>query len=196
MTRFFFFIFLIVVVNQLSAQVDKKVNHQIEFQVIPTIIYNYALTGYTLQLNKKHEHAIYLSTCLIPITGYRANLSITYNYNYFPKNNIFYFTPVWLRVSNTLNDVGSEDGYSPHTLRYTLGSGIGVRLPIKKRFYFKSEIGMGTSLNFTSGSSKINSFTFYDPDNYKVDDLYPDQMPRFLPAFRLNLKFGIILGRI
>lgn len=174
-----------------SQEINERVN-RIEFCVLPALFYNYAHLGFSTQ-KFRNEHVIYFSSYYWGFPP-SFNLNVSYNYNRMFKKEYLYI-PYWFRASNTRRIIAYEEGYFPHTLRFSVGSGIGTHLDLKKRFRIRAEIGLGISVNLTNG--KGNMFPYrLDLSNYSFDQKYPEYNPHVIPAARLKIGLSIALGKI
>lgn len=169
------------------AQEKTERINRVEISVVATLFYNYAHLGFS-SCKERNEHSVFVSSHYLMVPE-RFNLNISYSYNRFFKDEKLY-VPYWFRASNTRRDVGYEDGYFPHTLRFSVGSGIGVHVPMKKRIGLRVEFGLGASLNLTNGKGGAFPYRLNYGD-YSFDEYYPQYNPPILPAIRLKIGFTI-----
>lgn len=181
--RTFLLLLLFVNLKALSQNdPDSIYARSIEGYFMPALGFNHLSVGYTV-LKPRGVETIVVGACNVYFhMGTSINLNITANRNHYLKGRAFYI-PVWVRISNTRRTVGYEEGYFPHTLRFSIGSGIGDVVKISKKLFLRTEIGLGVSLNMTNGRGNEWPFKF-DYSNYEVDDDLP-----VLPALRLRLSF-------
>lgn len=190
MKNFVCTLFILLSFYSYSQERNKHIN-RIEFSIIPALLYNYTHLGYSIQTNQ-NEHAIFLSSYYWELPP-SFNLNFSYNYNRYLNNKKLYI-PYWFRISNTRRIIGYEEGYHPHTLRFSVGSGIGTHLTFAKRFGFRAELGLGAGLNLTNNSGAMFPYRM-DFTNYSFDQLYPKHNPPILPAVRIKIGFSIALGK-
>ena len=168
--------------GQEKASTKAKSENSFEFFAVPLFLYNQISVGGSWKTPSRFEHAFYVSSSLLLIGTTPLNLNLSYNLNRYCKNSKWY-VPFWARISNTHRNVGYEEGYFPHTLRYAIGSGIGSRVRLGNRIDFRTEFGLGVSLNTTNSR---NGFGYF---SYDFDNQYPKQNPIILPAARFKVMF-------
>jgi hypothetical protein len=168
-----------------STPILKSKETRFEFMIVPLLLYNRIDIGIGRKANKI-EHTILTSSYLLSIIP-AFNLQLSYNLNLYLKNNKSYI-PLWGRISNTRKNFIAEEGYVPHTLRYSIGSGFGKIFKISKKLFLRTEFGIGLSLNLTNSDGKLFPFKTNFND-YKIDQHNPKQNPPLLPSFRFKLNF-------
>lgn len=159
----------------------------VEFFVIPAYIYNGLSFGVSLKKTDRFEQVFKMGA------SFEAFLSKSFNYNLSSNSNFYFkngknYIPLWFKISNTRRNVGYEEGYYPHTLRFILGSGFGRVFTIGKKLQFRTEIGAGCALNLTNSKGDVFPILFNYSD-YRFDSQYPEYNPKILPSFRLNFGF-------
>jgi hypothetical protein len=162
----------------------------IEYFFLPALYFNSATIGFSHKKNSL-EH-VYSASSYFGGGFMPTSFDIRFSYNinrYLNKN---FYLPIWLRVSNTRRDVGFEEGYFPHTLRFSIGSGIGVFSKIFSKNYIRSEIGAGYSLNLTNASGDVFPYRTNFRD-YSKEKYYPKHYPLFIPAIRFRFVFGRVI---
>jgi len=169
----------------------EKTQNYIEFVALPFVAYNKIEIGLSKKISKKHEHAIYASSSMEFLFSPSFNMNMSYNFNRYIKEGNNY-VPFWFRVSNTRNEVGYEDGYYPHTYRYSIGSGVGKLFQLSNKLFLRTELGIGVSLNLTNSSYVDNYDVFplkFNFQDYKIDQNYPKYYPPIIPAIRIKIDF-------
>jgi len=169
------------------CQEKQSREHYLEYSVLPLLYYSYAHIGYSNRQGR-NENSVLLSsyhTFLFPTFDY----NISYSYNRFLKDSDYYI-PYWFRVANTRHKVGFEEGYHPHTLRFSIGSGIGLNKFLRRKCGVRIEAGLGFSLNLTSTEGRGMYYLERDYSSYSFDQKYPDQNPPVILAFRLKIGFN------
>lgn len=165
----------------------KKPEIGIEFFAIPALYYNNLNLGISFKKKKSFEQVFKINSTYSRFISEKFNYNVNSSSNFYFRNSKNYI-PLWARASNTRRDVDYEEGYNPHTLRFTLGSGFGRVSTIGKKMQFRTELGIGYSLNLTN--SKGNVFpVLFNYSDYKFDAHYPQYNSKFLPSIRLNFAF-------
>ena len=162
-----------------------------EFFVLPAIAYNHANIGFSYRTSKAFEHNLSLGSSYGINDGKKFNLNLSYNLNTYFKNKKIYI-PVWFNIANTRRVTGYEDGYHPHTLRYSIGTGIGTLLDLSAKWKLRTEVGVGAGVNLTNTGGKVLSLDL-NLSEYDYDQKYPDQNPHLIPTFRFKIAFVYLL---
>jgi hypothetical protein len=188
MTRILLFTILSLFHYSISAQ-EKATN--LEFSFIPLLKVNHAYVGCSFQQENGHEHTLMIGGNLGFVPTF-MDVNVSYSFNYRFKNKNLYI-PLWVRVRNARREIGFEQGYFPHFLRYSVGVGIGSLKKLNESWFLRSEIGIGGSLNYTNPIGAVFPFRL-DLENYGVDQYYPNYNPPTIWAARLKIglvyKFG------
>lgn len=129
-------------------------------------------------------------TLLTGMSAPRSSLSLYTSSNLYLRGSKNYI-PIWLGVNNILRDLEYEEGYFPHLLRPSIGTGFGRRWEFTDRIHFRTEVGLGASINLVNFEGGIR---FYENlSNYGFDQSqYSYQNPKVLPDARLNL--GLLIN--
>lgn len=179
--------------DSLKDNFDKKPAFKFEFFAIPAVFFNHATIGLSYQSASFSEHNISIGSWHDSFFfGESFNLNISYSLNKYFRNSKNYI-PIWFKISNTRRNVSYEDGYHPHLLRYSIGTGFGRVFEMGLKWTLRTEFGIGIAINQTSTAGKVLSLNLNLQD-YSFDQNYPEQNPPVIPAFRLRMTFGRILG--
>ncbi len=128
--------------------------------ILPALVYNHLNIGMSFSNNVKHEHVFSFGGFLTIYNPLIFNLHVDYNYNRFLKNRQTYI-PFWHRTGNTARNVGYEEGHFPHTLNFSLGSGIGKLNKLNERLLLRTELKTGASL-ILAGDAEVFSYGKYN----------------------------------
>lgn len=171
------------------AQSDVNRTYRVELSAIPLLYFNYGHIGFS-SLKNRNEHAVYLSSWFSD-TPPNFNLNLSYNYNRHFKKQSFqhFYLPFWSRASNTRRIVGFEEGYFPHLLRFSAGSGIGFSKQLFKRLDFRTELGIGASLNLTNDTGDMFPLRT-NFNEYVLNEEYP-----ITPTVRFKIGVCLVLGK-
>lgn len=191
MVKFVISIALIMTLFQVRGQEIEKdknsSNIHFEFFALPFGAYNQIELGISRKRDS-WEHAVYSAAALEYAYAPSFSINLSYNLNYyFPQHKQLYL-PLWFRVKNKRREVGYEEGYYPHLLRYSVGTGIGKTWRTDKKISLRTEIGTGISLNLTNAKGDIFPYQFNYTD-YRIDTRYPEQNPAFIPTLRVKVDF-------
>lgn len=161
---------------------------KVEFFALPAVFFNHASVGVSYKLQSPFEHNLSLGSWYdMMYFGESFNLNLCYSVNRYLGDGGNYI-PLWFRVSNTRRTIGYEDGYHPHTLRYSIGTGFGRLFEINEKWGVRAEAGIGVALNQTSTLGKVLSLNLNLSD-YTYDEYYPDQNPSIIPVFKFKVSF-------
>lgn len=166
----------------------EKGTKSFQFMISPFLFYNSCHLGFNLNITDNLENSFSIGTELMNLsTSLRFTLNISNTVNFNLNNNQFYI-PLLLRVKNNRHVLGYEEGYFPHKLRFTLGSGIGKKITFNDKVGVRIDAIAGASINLTSSKGKVFPNKFYFSE-YSFDKLYPQQNPKIIPAIRLRVGF-------
>lgn len=114
-----------------------------------------------------------------PVFGF-FNLNLNFNSNiYFGKSNRYF--PIWIRLSNTRSAfTWWTSPVMPHSLKISIGSGIGFRYPLRNNYSIRTEMGIGASLMEESTIGGVFPYTL---------NLKDYQYMRIVPAFKFKFTF-------
>lgn len=172
--------------DSLYKRANTNNRYSIDFFALPAIVYNSVTLGFNYQPNARIEHSVKLGAWILFAGAKPTNVNVNYNLNIYYKNKLSYF-PIWFGLSNTIRDVGYEEGYYPNTLRPSVGIGYGRKLKLLKRLTVRLEAIAGASVNLTYGRYIVSPMQ--NLSGYAFDTYYPQYNPRILPALRLKMTF-------
>lgn len=161
-------------------------NFKLEFNAIPLVFFNHLNAGVSYRTPGRLEHCFKIGASYEMIRRTSFNLNVLYSLNAYFRNRGMY-VPVWFQMSNTRNDLSHEDGYHPHTLRYSIGTGFGKCFEINHNWGVRMELGLGAAVNLTNAKGEILTFDL-DLNDYSRDITIPEQNPFIIPTFRLGLS--------
>lgn len=163
--------------------VKTKSKISLDFSLTPTIVFNSANIGIGYIGKRNIEYTILVGCRYIPF--YFFNLNLNLNTNIYFRKTLYYF-PIWLRCSNARNDYGY--GEKPHSLRFSIGSGIGNKSFVYKKILTRIEFGLGVS--YWLYSNKGRMLSNYHLSDYKNNSYYGNvRRPNFIPAIKFKLTF-------
>jgi hypothetical protein len=118
---------------------------RLDFMLIPTFIFNNACIGLSFQKQHGIEYGFLMACRYTPVFGF-FNLNLNFNSNiYWGKSNTY--IPIWVRLSNTRSAFTWWDSpVMPHSLKISIGSGIGFRYAMRNNYSIRTEMGIGLSL--------------------------------------------------
>ncbi|MFT7156784.1 MAG: hypothetical protein ACI8Q1_001799 [Parvicella sp.] len=162
---------------------ETKPIKQHQFTLIPGVFVNQFSYGLSFKKFKK-EHMFDIATNTIQSRYW--NVNINYNFNKYIKISNFYI-PMWFKISNSRREIGFEEGYFPHSLKFKIGSGIGKTTHMKKGYGLRTELGIGASLNLTNSEGNVFELPF-NYGQYSFDSNYPQQNPPVSIAVKLTVR--------
>ena len=89
------------------------------------------------------ENTILIGCRFVPYFNF-LNINLNFNTNVFLSDGDYYI-PIWIRIANTRTDLYLSEKLQPHTLSFSIGSGIGSKIICYKKIFLRMECGMGLS---------------------------------------------------
>jgi len=195
MKQILILLIVFVTINSFGNQRDSDslnlLHHQklkFEFFVLPAVLYNTIRIGLSYRHSNKVESLLTISSHIDALYSFSFGTKIGYGFNTYLANHKWYI-PTWIDIRNVRRDVGYEEGYFPHKLKFSLGSGVGRVNQLSKNWKLRTELGFGVSSLQTNSKGGVFELTKNFKD-YKFDTYYPQYYPHFVPSIEIKLLFN------